>query len=113
MSIFGRTFPSFAADYIDRFNVITAMTHPSGILVVALWLSSTSPLPVVLFNAFHGLASGAFVGMVPAIVAQISGLKTVGLRNSMVFAFCSAAGLVGNPVAGAMRWVSWKVVTKT
>lgn len=77
-------------------------TFFSGIIVLALWLPSHSNAPIIIFAALYGFSSGAFVSMVPAVVAQISDIRQIGVRTGTNFVFISVAGLLGSPIAGAL-----------
>ena len=101
-SIFGRTIPGYVADKIGRFNVMIFMAFFSAILVLALWIPATGNAPIILFAALYGFGSGAFVSMAPALVAQISDIRQIGVRNGTMFAILSLAALCGNPIGGAL-----------
>lgn len=101
-SVFGRTVPGYIADKIGRFNVMILTTFLSAILVLALWLPSRGNVPVIIFSALYGFGSGAFVSLAPAVVAQISDLREVGVRNGTFFAIISFAALTGTPIGGAL-----------
>jgi MFS family permease len=74
----------------------------SAILVLALWLPSKGNAPVIVFSALYGFGSGAFVSLAPALIAQISDLREVGVRNGTFFAVLSFAALTGTPIGGAL-----------
>ncbi|KAL9038726.1 MAG: hypothetical protein Q9214_005167, partial [Letrouitia sp. 1 TL-2023] len=59
-------------------------------------------VPYILFAAFYGFSSGAFVSLAPALVAQISDIRQIGVRTGSMFAVVSVAALVGNPIGGAL-----------
>ncbi|CAI7678931.1 unnamed protein product [Penicillium pancosmium] len=51
----------------------------------------------------YGFASGAFVGMVPALLSQISpDVTKIGVRQGVLFTCISIASLTGSPIAGAI-----------
>ena len=102
VSILGRTLPGWLGDRYGRFNVLTSTNFFSSIIVLALWLPSKSTAPVVVFAALYGFSSGAFVGMIPACIAQISDIRQIGVRTGTLFACVSIAALCGNPVGGAL-----------
>jgi len=77
-------------------------TYLSSILVLALWLPSRSNAPAIVFSALYGFGSGAFVSLAPALVAQISDVRQVGVRNGTFFAVIAVAALTGNPIGGAL-----------
>ena len=101
-SIFGRIIPGFLGDKFGRYNVIIAMCYFSGILVLALWLPSKTNAGIIAFAAFYGFASGTFVSMAPSVVAQISDIRQIGVRNGTLFAIVSIGALTGNPIGGAL-----------
>ncbi|KAJ5379884.1 MFS transporter asaE [Penicillium cataractarum] len=101
-SIFGRTLPGYMADRVGRYNVMIFFSYLSGILVLALWLPSRSNAPAIVFSAMYGFGSGAFVSLAPALIAQISDLREVGVRNGTCFSIISFAALTGTPIGGAL-----------
>ena len=102
LSIFGRTLPGAIADRIGRFNTMIVMSFLSAALVLALWLPSRGNIPIILFAAFYGFSSGAFVSLAPALIAQISDIRQIGVRTGTMFAVISLAALLGNPIGGAL-----------
>jgi MFS family permease len=74
----------------------------AGILVLALGLPASGNAAYIAFAAFYGFASGAFVSLLPAQIAHISKVDQIGIRVGVQFACISFAGLVGNPIAGAI-----------
>jgi MFS family permease len=101
-SVFGRTVPGYLADRVGRYNVMIIFSYLSAILVLALWLPSRSNAPAIVFSALYGFGSGAFVSLAPALVAQISDLREVGVRNGTFFSIISFAALTGTPIGGAL-----------
>jgi MFS family permease len=77
-------------------------TYFSAILVLALWLPSRSNAPIIAFSALYGFGSGAFVSLAPALVAQISDIRKIGVRTGTLFAITSVAALIGNPIGGSL-----------
>ncbi|KAI9822327.1 MAG: hypothetical protein M1827_000045 [Pycnora praestabilis] len=102
LSIFGRILPGYLADRYGRFNVMIIMSYFSAIIVLAIWLPSRSNAPIIVFAALYGFGSGAFVSMTPAIIAQISDIRKIGVRNGTLFALISVGALTGNPIGGAL-----------
>lgn len=90
------------ADRVGRYNVMIIFSYLSGILVLALWLPSRSNAPAIVFSALYGFGSGAFVSLAPALIAQISDLREVGVRNGTFFSIISFAALTGTPIGGAL-----------
>lgn len=90
------------ADRVGRYNVMIFFSYLSAILVLALWLPSRSNAPAIVFSAMYGFGSGAFVSLAPALIAQISDLREVGVRNGTCFSIISFAALTGTPIGGAL-----------
>lgn len=101
-SIFGRVIPGFIGDRIGRFNVMIITTYFSAILIIALWLPARGNVPFIIFAALFGFGSGAFVSMAPALIAQISDIRQIGVRNGTLFAILSISALTGSPIGGAL-----------
>ena len=101
-SIFGRILPGYAADKLGRYNVQIAMCGVCAIIDLALWLPARGTAPIIVFCVLYGFASGAFVSILPAIIAQISDVRQIGTRTGSMFAIVSLAALIGNPIGGAL-----------
>lgn len=73
-------------------------------MVLALWIPAPdgSNAATVVFAALFGFTSGAFVGMTPAIVQQISSNEEMGIRLGTTFGVISIATLTSNPIAGGL-----------
>lgn len=57
----------------------------------------------IAFAVLYGFTSGAFVGMVPALLGQISlDVRKIGVRQGVLFTCISLASLTGSPIAGAI-----------
>lgn len=80
----------------------TLWSAVAAILVLALGLPASSNATYIIFAALYGFASGAFVSLLPAQIAQISKIEQIGVRVGVSFACISFAGLIGNPIAGAI-----------
>ncbi|KAI9670071.1 MAG: hypothetical protein M1829_004798 [Trizodia sp. TS-e1964] len=101
-SILGRLVPAYLADKYGRFNVMIIMTFFTSSVVLALWLPASSNAALIVFAALYGVGSGAFVSMQPALVAQISDIRMIGVRNGTLFAIISLAALAGSPIGGQL-----------
>jgi MFS family permease len=108
ISLPGRILPGYLGDKLGRFNVMVAMCSLSTVIILALWLPGTLLSPssaaiYIVFSMLYGFASGAFVGMVPALLSQISpDVTKTGVRQGVLFACISIASLTGSPIAGAI-----------
>lgn len=108
ISLPGRILPGYLGDKLGRFNVMITMCSLSAVVILALWLPGTLISPgsapiYIVFSMLYGFASGAFVGMVPALLSQISpDVTKIGVRQGVVFTCLSIASLTGSPIAGAI-----------
>ena len=59
-------------------------------------------MTIILFAVFFGFSSGAFISLSPALVAQISDNRQIGVRIGTNFFIIAFGVLAGNPVAGAI-----------
>lgn len=76
------------------------MSGFTAILILALWLPTTGNVPNIIFAALFGIGSGAGIGLAPALCAQISPIKDIGVRTGTVYAIASFAALTGSPIGG-------------
>ncbi|KAF5866928.1 hypothetical protein ETB97_008734 [Aspergillus alliaceus] len=101
-SLFGRLSAGFMSDKYGRYNIFIVMCILAGVLVLALWIPAASTAPTIVFAIIFGFASGAYVSLSPALIAQISPLKEIGYRTGLLFLFASVGGLTTSPIAGAI-----------
>ncbi|ELR07254.1 hypothetical protein GMDG_08325 [Pseudogymnoascus destructans 20631-21] len=107
-SLPGRILPGYFGDKLGRFNVMIAMCTFSALVLLVMWLPGTLLAPgsaavYVVVSLLYGFASGAFVGMVPALLGQISpDITKIGVRQGVLFTCISLATLTGSPIAGAI-----------
>lgn len=79
-----------------------AMTTFTSVVVLALWIPSRTSATSILFSILYGFGSGAFISLSPAVIAQISDIRQLGVRSGTFFAIVSVAALTGNPIGGAL-----------
>ncbi|EHY53570.1 hypothetical protein HRR83_003779 [Exophiala dermatitidis] len=101
-SVFGRTLPGILGDKIGRFNVMTVFCTFTTILILAVWIPAKSNAGQIVFAPLFGFSSGAAIGLTPALIAQISPLKEIGVRTGAVFAAGSIGALTGSPIGGQL-----------
>ncbi|MCJ1382992.1 hypothetical protein MMC17_006105 [Xylographa soralifera] len=101
-SIIGRTVPNAIADKVGRFNIMIIMCSFTTILILALWLPATGNAPIILFAALFGIGSGAGIGLTPALCAQISPIKDIGVYSGTAFSISAFAALTGSPIGGSI-----------
>lgn len=90
------------ADKVGRFNVMILITALSAIITLALWIPGRTNAPIIVYAVIFGFSSGGFIGLGPALVAQISDIRHIGVRTGTAFAVQSFGALAGSPIAGAI-----------
>ena len=103
-----------AADKFGKYNVFIVVCYITGIVVLALWIPASGNAAIITFAILFGFFSGAYVSLIPALVAQISPPKEIGFRTGLVFLLSSFGGLTTGPIAGAILanhggWLGLKV----
>ncbi|EXJ77103.1 hypothetical protein A1O3_10261 [Capronia epimyces CBS 606.96] len=101
-SIFGRTLPGILGDKVGRFNVMTVFCTLTTIFILALWIPAKSNAGQIVFAPLFGFSSGAAIGLTPALIAEISPIREIGVRTGVVFAAGSIGALTGSPIGGAL-----------
>jgi len=76
------------------------MSSFTTILILALWLPATGNAPIIVFAVLFGIGSGAGISLTPALCAQISPIKEIGVRTGIAFSLASFAALTGSPIGG-------------
>ncbi|KAK0640233.1 Aspyridones efflux protein apdF [Lasiodiplodia hormozganensis] len=102
VSILGRTIPAALADKYGRFNVLIIMSWLTTIFTLAIWIPADDNTTLWIFAAFFGFSSGTIVSMSPALVAQISDVREIGIRTGTMYTFVAIAVLIGNPIGGSL-----------
>ncbi|KUI56393.1 Riboflavin transporter MCH5 [Cytospora mali] len=103
VSIFGRIIPGIIADKVGRYNVIIFITGLSAVITLAVWIpASDSTAAIIVFAILFGFASGGYISLTPTLIAQISDIRQIGVRNGTAFAVQSFGALTGSPIAGAI-----------
>jgi MFS family permease len=67
-----------------------------------MWIPGTSNATQLVFAPLFGFVSGAAIALTPALVAQISPIREIGVRTGMVVAAGSIGALTGSPIGGAL-----------
>lgn len=101
-SIFGRTLPGIIGDKIGRYNTMCLFCALTTILILGMWIPAASNAVFIVYAPLFGFASGAAIGLTPALVAQISPIRELGTRNGAAFGIASIAALTGTPIGGAL-----------
>jgi MFS family permease len=112
-SLFGRLLAGVFGDRFGLFNVFITVCYIAALLILALWIPAYNDACRIAFAVLYGFFSGAYVSQMPALAAQVSPLRDIGIRVGIIF-FCSAIpALTSNPIAGAIlgdeyHWASAK-----
>jgi MFS family permease len=101
-STFGRILPAHLGDLYGVFNVMICFTLFSGIISLALWLPASANASIIAFAALYGFASGCTLSIIPAMVASLSDVRKLGVRNGALYSFSAIGVLTGSPIAGAI-----------
>ncbi|KAI1768380.1 MFS general substrate transporter [Hypoxylon sp. FL1150] len=102
VSIPGRILPGFLGDRFGRYNIMIFISGLSGIITLALWVPGKSTATTVVYGAVFGFASGGFISLLPACIAQISDLREIGTRTGIAFLAAALGALTGSPIGGAI-----------
>ena len=85
----GRIAPAYLSDNIGRFNLLVPSAFFSGFACLVFWMFTKSYAMVMLFAAFYGFFSGAFISVITPCVAQISDIRQIGTRIGMMYTIIS------------------------
>lgn len=72
------------------------------ILVLGMWIPSSSNAALIVFAALFGFTSGCIVSVIPACVATLSDVRQIGVRTGTLFTFVALAVLAGSPIGGQL-----------
>ena len=83
--------------------MIILISGISGLVTLALWIpGSSSTAAIIVYGAVFGFTSGGYIGLAPAVVAQISDIREIGTRIGVMFVCNAVAALAGSPIGGAI-----------
>ncbi|KAL6410994.1 uncharacterized protein AUP68_07427 [Ilyonectria robusta] len=101
-SLFGRIIPGILSDKLGRFNIFVVVSFLTAILILALWIPASSNAAIITFAALFGFSSGAFISLGPVLIAQISPIHKIGMRQGLLFGMMSVGALTTSPIGGAI-----------
>ncbi|KAK3048990.1 hypothetical protein LTR09_009644 [Extremus antarcticus] len=111
-SVIGRTVPGLVADKIGRYNANMIMLAFCAVTNLAVWLpiAVISPPPsnatlkgvIILYAILFGICSGSNLSLIGPCIGQLCETKHYGRYFTTSYVFCSFAGLIGIPIAGAI-----------
>ncbi|KAJ7613507.1 MFS general substrate transporter [Roridomyces roridus] len=100
----GRLTPPFISSLLGiSIPTLVASTSAGGALVILGMVGLKSVASVVVIAVLYGFFAGAFITLMPPLVAVLTpDLTELGLRMGVSFAFEGIGGLVGPPINGAL-----------
>ncbi|GAA5934502.1 MCT family MFS transporter [Sporobolomyces koalae] len=102
-SVLGRIIPNWLADTYGPLTILIPNCALSGILIFLFLPMCRTEAGVVVFSVLFGIASGAYVSMMPATVASMTkNMAEVGHRTATMFLVVSITALTGTPITGAI-----------
>jgi MFS family permease len=84
------------------YNIFIITCFLTSILILCLWIPASSNTALIIFSAFYGFTSGAFVSLGPALIVHISPMEKIGVRQGLLFFVASIGALVTGPIGGAI-----------
>ncbi|KAI5919343.1 major facilitator superfamily domain-containing protein [Camillea tinctor] len=102
LSIPGRILPGILGDKIGRFNMMILISGLTGVITLALWVPGRSTAATIVYGAVFGFASGGYISLLPALIAQISDIREIGTRNGVALFVGGLGALTGSPIGGAI-----------
>ncbi|KAI1505079.1 major facilitator superfamily domain-containing protein [Biscogniauxia marginata] len=102
LSIPGRILPGILGDKVGRYNMMILISGLSGVITLALWIPGRSTAATIVYGGVFGFASGGYISLLPAIIAQISDIREIGTRSGIALFVGSLGALTGSPIGGAI-----------
>lgn len=96
MGIPSRILPGLVADKVGVLNLMVPFVLISGILNLALWMTSSGDGAIIAYAALYGFFSGSFVSLLPAYIGKLSPPERTGARLGSVYAIVAVANLVSS-----------------
>jgi MFS family permease len=87
---------------MGRYNITVIVAGLTSVICLGLWIPGTSQGAIIAFAVLYGFSSGSFISLAPTLIAQISDLRQIGVRQGTCFTIQSFAALTGSPIAGAI-----------
>ncbi|KAB8068905.1 major facilitator superfamily domain-containing protein [Aspergillus leporis] len=98
----GRVLTGHLSDRIGRFNMISLAALSCGILLYCLYVITT-PGAIIVFSTLYGIFSGGLISLQSPCIGQITpDHSIIGVKIGLMMELCSAGGLTGSPIAGAL-----------
>ncbi|KAI9043015.1 MFS general substrate transporter [Aspergillus affinis] len=107
-SFFGRIIPGMIAGRVGSFNTMCVLGMLSTVLVLGLWLPDSGFGGAVVFSVTFGFTSASTVSLGPAMLFQMSDLRSITRNLAVLYLVQSFAGLTSSPIGGALLDVGHK-----
>ncbi|KAF2003840.1 MFS general substrate transporter [Amniculicola lignicola CBS 123094] len=101
-SLFGTIIGGLMGDRVGRLNLLWPMTLISGILSLTMWYLAPTVEVLIAYVCLYGLCTGFYVALLPPVIGQISPDEKLGARIGSFYTLVATAGLIGNPIGGAL-----------
>ncbi|KIN02991.1 hypothetical protein OIDMADRAFT_195593 [Oidiodendron maius Zn] len=99
-SLIGRISSGFLADKLGRFNTFITACYTAGFWIIAMWIPASNDSITIAFTVLFGMFSGAYISLMPALIAQLSPIDEIGYRNGISSLAGCVGGLLSTPIAG-------------
>ncbi|KAK5989526.1 MFS transporter asaE-like protein [Cladobotryum mycophilum] len=96
----GRILSGLASDRIGSLNAVFVSLVFTTITMLAIWPTSTTLGPLIVFVVINGAANGAFFSTMPTAISKVFGSARVAVAMSMVVTGWIGGYLMGAPIAG-------------
>ncbi|EJU01494.1 MFS general substrate transporter [Dacryopinax primogenitus] len=100
-STFGRLSSGLLADGMGPVNVLIPFTALAAVTTY-VWPYCTTTASIVVIAVIYGFASGAYVGLMGAPLAEMGLLTDMGRRMGMTLSIAAFFALTGPPISGAI-----------
>ncbi|WOO80772.1 Aspyridones efflux protein apdF [Vanrija pseudolonga] len=100
-SAVGRFLTGFVSDrLLGPINTLFAVLFITGFSLLALWPSSVSLAPLMVFVIINGTASGGFFAIMPTVVGSVLGMQRLAVAFGMIVTGWAGGYTMGSPIAG-------------
>ncbi|KAI1818012.1 MFS general substrate transporter [Poronia punctata] len=101
--LLGRILPGWLGDRYGHFNTTIALGSANLVLFLGVWIGAPWATGRIAFAALYGIGNGAFVAMMPALIAQTCpDPGRLGLYMGAVYLAVSPSVLLAQPIGGAL-----------
>ncbi|KAI8336961.1 major facilitator superfamily domain-containing protein [Chlamydoabsidia padenii] len=102
MNSLSRIVMGFLADRIGKLNTMLTSCLAAGIFTSILWQFSSNYASYVAYCVLYGLTGGAFVSLLPVVIADIVGVQNIQRGIGMCYTITLFGNLLGTPIVGKL-----------